>query len=256
MNFDNYKFRCSALGKIVSKSGKFTDGNKTYIEEVFIGEVFNVRKEVTSKFFEKGLFEEESGITMLNKTLYPKSILVKNKERKTNDFIHGEADCIKDGVVYDIKNAWDTFTFGKADLTHDYKWQLVGYMWLWELDKARLFYCLNNTPDHIFEAEARKMLWNNFISEDSPEYIEAYNNLKSKHTHDTKLIEERFKIWDIERNEDEIESLKKSIDMARCYMNELWAHREAILNKNRLLMGLPAGLLATPIDEGMMIESL
>lgn len=244
MNFDNYKFRCSALGKIVSKSGKFTDGNKTYIEEVFNGEVYNVRKEITSKYFEKGLFEEESGITLLNKTLYPKSIIVKNKERKENEWIHGEADCIKDGIVYDIKNAWDKFTFAKADLTHDYNYQLIGYMWLWELDKARLFYCLNNTPDHIFESEARKMLYTgNFISEESPEYIEAYNNLKEKHTHDNMPLEERFKLWDISRSDEQIEVLKKSITMARNYMNELWNDRQATIQKNRELMGLDSQLL-------------
>lgn len=244
MNFDNYKFRCSALGKIVSKSGKFTDGNKTYIEEVFNGEVYNVRKEITSKYFEKGLFEEESGITLLNKTLYQKSIIVKNKERRTNDWIHGEADCIKDGIVYDIKNAWDKFTFAKADLTHDYNYQLIGYMWLWELDKARLFYCLNNTPDHIFESEARKMLYTgNFISEESPEYIEAYNNLKAKHIHDSMPLEQRFKVWDISRSEEQIEVLKKSITMARNYMNELWNDRQATIQKNRELMGLDSQLL-------------
>ena len=79
MDFSNYKFRCSALGNIVSKSGKFTDGNKTYIEEVFIGELYGVRKESYGKAIEKGKYCEEDGITMLNKAIYPGSIVIKNR---------------------------------------------------------------------------------------------------------------------------------------------------------------------------------
>ena len=238
MNFNNYKFRCSELGKIISKSGKFTDGIKTHLEELFNAEVYKVRKEISSKYFEKGLFEEESGITLLNQTLYPKSIIVKNKERKANDWIQGEADCIKDGIVYDIKNAWDKFTFAKAELSHDYTYQLIGYMWLWELDNARLFYCLNNTPEHIIESEARSMFYKgNFTSQDSEEYKEAHENLKAKHIHDNLPLEERFKIWDIKRDDAIIEQIKLSITAARNYMNELYIAREESLQRNRKLMG-------------------
>ena len=110
-------------------------------------------------------------------------------------------------------------------------------MWLWNLKKARLFYCLNNTPDHIFESEARKMLWNNFVSEDSPEYIEAYNNLKEKHTHDSKPLEERFKVWDIELEDSDIEYMEKAVLLAREYLCSLNNERKERLAKNRELMG-------------------
>ena len=238
MDFSNYIFRCSALGKLLSKSGKFTDGNKTYLNELFVGAINGVRKEASSKYFEKGLFEEESGITLLNKALYPNSICVKNKERKSNEWINGEMDCKMYDIVYDIKNAWDVFTFGNADLTHEYEWQLRGYMWLWNVRNARLFYCLNNTPDHIFESEARKMLWNNFTSEDSPEYIEAYQNLKAKHTHENKPLWERFKVWDIAHDDNKIGELKTAIATARKYLCELWNEHEATIAKNKMLMGI------------------
>lgn len=236
MDFSKYSFRAHQFGKIVSASGKFTDGNKTYLNELFAGAVNNVRKEVTSKYFEKGLFEEESGISLLNETIYKGKLLVKNTERKNNGFVQGECDVIKDGIVYDIKNAWDVFTFEKSSLTHEYKWQLKVYMWLWNLEKARLFYCLNNTPDHIFESEARKMLWGQFISEDSPEYIEAYNNLKAKHTHDSKPLEERFKVWDIELEEGDITYMEKAVVLARKYLCELNNERLSRLEYNRSLM--------------------
>ncbi len=239
MNFDNYIFRASALGNIVSKSGKFTDGNKTYIEETFVGAIHNVRKEISSKYMEKGLFEEESGITLLNQTIYPKSILVKNKERKTNDFITGEADCIKDGIVYDIKNAWDKFTFGKSDLTHNYKWQLVGYMWLWEVQPSRLFYCLNNTPEHILVGEERKLFYSgNFLTFEDKEYLAKCEELRKRHNYDNMKLYERFKLWDVQLLEGDIETLKKSIVNAREYMSQLWLEHEAQILKNKKLMNL------------------
>jgi hypothetical protein len=237
MDFTNYKFRCSALGNIVSKSGKFTDGNKTYIDEVFAGIVHNCRKEVNSKFFEKGLFEEESGITLLNQTLYKNSLVLKNKERKENDFIHGEADCIKDGIVYDIKNAWDCFTFEKAELTHNYKWQLVGYAWLWGLDKARLFYCLNNTPEHLILDEERMLFYKgNYGTFENQDYVNDCFDLRKKHTHDNKPLQERFKCFDVEVLESDIESLKQSVVKAREYMNELFEIRNNRIKSNIELM--------------------
>src|SRR3954467_8564872 len=104
MDFSNYQFRCSALGKVVSKSGTLTDANKTYLSEVFIGEVYGIRRDITSKYFEKGIYQEEDGITLLQSALYPKKLVLKNKERLRNDFIHGEHDAKVDGIVYDIKN--------------------------------------------------------------------------------------------------------------------------------------------------------
>lgn len=235
MEFSNYKFRCSALGKIVSKSGQFTDGNKTYIEEVFIGELYGVRKEAYGKALEKGKYCEEDGITMLNKAIYPESIVIKNKERKSNDFIHGEMDTEKDGIVYDIKNAYDLFTFGKAELTHDYKWQLIGYMWLWGLKKGRLFYTLNNMPEHMLMAEERSLFYKNpgkYLTMESPDFLTDVEELRKAHNYDHMPIWERFKIWDVPFNEEDVEALKRAIIRAREYMQKLYQEHTEMIAKN------------------------
>lgn len=238
MNWSTYKFRCSALGKIVSKSGKLTDTNKTYLNELFIGETYGTRKEISSKYFEKGLFEEESGITLLNKTLFIGKLLVKNKERKSNEYIHGECDCIKDGIVFDIKNAWDLFTFGKASLTWDYQWQLVGYMMLWDVDESALFYCLNNTPEHIIMDEEKRMFYSQrkWISFEDPEYLEACENLRKKHNYDSIPLEERFKVFRLKCTEDMKDELKESITKARLYLQELQNEHDARIQENIGLM--------------------
>lgn len=237
MDFSTYIFRSHQFGNIVGAKGTMTEGNKTYLGDLFSGAINNTRKQVSSKYFEKGLFEEETGITLLNETLYKGKLLTKNKERRNNGWIQGECDCIKDGIVYDVKNAWDIFTFEKSTLSHEYKWQLKCYMWLWDVTDARLFYCLNNTPDHIFESEARKMFYaGNYISEESPEYIEDYNELKKHHIHDNKPLEERFKIWDVKLEEGDIEAMQLAINNARNYLCDLWNNREQRLKFNRELM--------------------
>lgn len=236
MDFSNYKFRCSALGNIVSKSGKFTDGNKTYIKDVFIGEIYGVRKEAYGKALEKGKYCEEDGITLLNKAIYPNGIVIKNKYRKSNDFIHGEMDAMKDGIVYDIKNAYDLFTFGKADLTHDYKWQLIGYMWLWGATSGRLFWCLNNMPEHLLIQEERSLFYKNpgkYLTTESDDYIQDCDELREAHNYSKMQIWDRFKVYDVPFSLDDIENLKKSITQAREYMSELYKEHHKMIEKNK-----------------------
>ena len=234
MDFLQYTFRAHQLGKIISASGKLTDGNKTYLKELFTGAITGTRKEVSSKYFEKGLFEEESGISLLNNTIYKGKLLTKNKERKNNGWVQGECDVIKDSIVYDIKNAWDVFTFENSALTHEYTWQLKCYMWLWEVTNARLFYCLNNTPEHLLIAEERKLFYaGNYISMENEEYLSDCEMLRKKHNHDSKPLEERFKIWDVNLTAEDIVTIQVAITKAREYLCDLQLDRASRLEYNR-----------------------
>jgi len=241
MDFSKHEFRCSALGKIVSKSGKLTDTNKTYLLDLFIGHINGIQKDITSKYFEKGIYQEEDGITLLQKTLHQGKLVLKNKERKRNGWIHGEKDTAVDGIVYDIKNAWDRFTFGKADLTWDYEWQGRGYMWLDGAEQFRLFYCLNNTPEHMLIDEERKLWYkHHFVSMEDPDYLDLCNELRKAHNYDNMPLEERFKVWDVEHSDEKIETLKACITAARAYLGELWGDHQSMIIRNRRLMGLPS----------------
>lgn len=237
--FDNYEFRCSALGKIMSSKGELTQSNKTYLLECFVGEIYGIRKEITSKYFEKGNLTEQDGLTLLNKALYKGNLLIKNTERKHNGWIHGEADCIApDEIIYDIKNAYDLFTFGKADLTHDYYWQLIGYMWLWNKNKGRLFYCINDMPESLLIDEERKLFYaNHFVTYEDQEYLRLCEELRAKHNYDDLRLEHRFKVWDVNHSDEEIERSKKQIKKARAYMNKLYDEHIQMIEKNQKLMG-------------------
>lgn len=246
MRFDNYEFRCSDLGKIMSNKGDLTQSNKTYLTEVFICEKNGIRKEISSKFLEKGNLTEQDGLTLLNKAIYPNNLLIKNTERRHNGWIHGEADCIApDDIIYDIKNAWDKISFGKADLTTDYYWQLVGYMWLWGKNKARLFYCLNNMPEVLLIDEERKLFYaNHFVTYEDPEYQKLCEEMRAKHNYDDMKLEERFKVWDVEHSDEEIGKLKTKILKCRKFLNDLYEKEMERIKYNRSLMGLPDVIIA------------
>lgn len=239
MNFNDYKFRCSSIGNIITKSGKVTDGMTTYLRKCFIEQSEGIRKDITSKYFEKGVFQEEDGISMLQNTIHRNSLVLKNKERKSNEFIQGEADCIVDGIIYDIKNAWDRFTFAEADLTWNYEWQLKGYMWLWGVDRGRLFYCLNNTPEHILLDEYKKLYYRHrFESDSDEEYVKLCMELKDAHTYDSMPLERRFKVWDVELTDSDIDRIETAVNVSRIILNNMAAEQAAMLEGNLKLMGL------------------
>lgn len=239
--FDDYLFRCSSLGKIVSKSGKMTDTIKSYLLELFIEEIYGVRKDIFGKALDKGIFCEEDGITMLQNTLLRGNLVIKNKERKKNDFIIGECDVYCNDTIYDIKNALNIITFAKADLSWDYKWQLVGYSWLWNTNKAVLYYCLNSMPEALLEEEKVSLFYKNrwkFSSHESEDYLKACKKLEEAHDYDNMPIELRFKFWDLDIMEEDIEELKECVIRARLYLNQLYDEHIKQIKANKIVMNI------------------
>ncbi len=240
--FDNYQFRCSALGNVVTASGKLTDGAKTYLGEVFIGEVYGVRREAYGKALEKGIACEEDGFALMNAAIYPGRFVAKIKEPKTNALIKGTPDTIMDGIVYDIKNAYDLFSFGKANLSHLYEWQIRGYMQLFDLQLGRLFYCINNMPEHILLDEERKMFYfqRRWVSMEDPTYLEACDALRSAHNYDNMPMWERFKVWDIERTHEDAIRIAVCVTQARQYLNQLLKEHQERIEYNKSLLSEPS----------------
>lgn len=236
--FDNWLCRCSALGKVVSKSGKLTQTTMTFLDEVFISEIYGTKKEAYGKALDKGIACEEDGFKMLNDVFYRGRFVAKVKEPKENEFIKGTPDTIIDGCVTDIKNALDLFTFGKAEMSWDYEWQVKGYMFLYNLQKGRLFYCLNNMPEHMVLEEQRKMFYTQkkWATFEAPEYLNACDELASAHNYDNMPLEHKFKFWDLERSVNDDNSIIASVINARHYLNEKHQqHEQMIINNFNLL---------------------
>lgn len=239
--FENYKFRCSALGNIVSKSGKMTETTKTYLMDVFIGELYGIRKDINSKYLDKGIACETAGVKMLNNTIYQgRAKFVKNVIEKSNEIIKGTCDvnANEDATITDIKNAFDRFTFGKANLTWGYEWQIKGYCMLFGREKGRLFYCLNDMPDYLVANEVQKAFYQgNFITQESEEFRQVEDNIRSSHIYTNIPIEERFKFWDLALTEKDIETIMQSVTVARMHLVDLYNEHLLMVEKNLNAMG-------------------
>jgi hypothetical protein len=153
-----HKFRASSLGLIMTDPKKETDllsvGAKTYVECLAKQFVYGYDEIVTSKYMEKGIAVEDNSIALYNEVFFTN--YTKNTERKTNQWLTGEADIVALDKIIDIKSSWSLSTFPVlADQGKDkgYEWQLRAYMMLWNVDTAELAYCLVDTPDDLIGYE-------------------------------------------------------------------------------------------------------
>lgn len=200
--------RCSSIGKLMaepkSKSeGPLSVGAKTYIRSMAAQEIFGVDFEVTSKEMEKGLLMEPEAIELLNRVRGLN--LVKNTERRANDWITGEADLF-DATArrgHDLKCSWSVATFPLvvADCEDKlYEWQMRGYMWLWDATEWEVNYALLSTPEHLARWEPASMHFVDHI----PEHM-------------------RITTWTVQRDAAKEAAMVEKIKAAREYFAEVVA---------------------------------
>lgn len=234
---DNQAIR---LGYLLEKQKSENDQklgktSESVVREIWVENELGRRKEIQSKYLDKGIEIEEQGIDLYCDV---EGVLgFKNKDRKENDYFTGECDLLISKRVDDIKVSWDLFTFLEAELTTSNYWQGQAYMDLWEKDKARTVYCLLDTPDHLLLDEFRRLSWKLCCQEeDIPDQLkyeiaknhiftdEAFDVARSAYfpnavVNDFVAIpaEKRVKIFEFERNQKDIELAYKRIESGRNY---------------------------------------
>lgn len=151
-------FRASSLADVMtepkSKGETLSAGAKTAVIKMAREFVYGYDTSISSKYLTKGIDCEQKSIDLLNSVLF--NSYQKNTERKTNDWITGEADLVCEDCIRDIKTSWSLETFPVlAELGEDktYYWQLQAYMWLYDKPKAEICYCLVNTPENLIGYE-------------------------------------------------------------------------------------------------------
>ena len=154
-------FRASALSAIMT-DGKGKDelsvGAKTYVTKLAKEFVYGYDERVSSKYMDKGLRVEDESIDLYNAVHLTSH--AKNLERKTNEWITGEADIVADDRIIDIKSSWCLTTFyvlADEGRSTGYEWQLRAYMWLWDKPRADIAYCLVSTPDDLIGYESKQL---------------------------------------------------------------------------------------------------
>jgi len=154
----NFKCRASALGKLMtnprSKSETLSQTTKSYLEEWVKEQIYGIKKQINSKYLQKGLALEDHAIEFYSVAM-DKDFMIKNLDHFEDDFFTGTPDCMHEGIVYDFKTSWDCFTFPLFDQEPDmgYYYQLQVYMHLTGLRKAKLVYTLQDTPDYLTHEE-------------------------------------------------------------------------------------------------------
>ena len=151
-------FRASALSAIMT-DGKGKDelsvGAKTYVTKLAKEMVYGYDERISSKYMDKGIRVEDASIDLYNAVML--ASYIKNTERRTNDWLTGEADIVATHKIIDIISSWSLTTFPVlAEQGEDkgYEWQLRAYMMLWEKPYAEIAYCLVSTPDDLIGWEA------------------------------------------------------------------------------------------------------
>lgn len=156
------KIRASSLAEIMTdpkgKDETLSVGAKTAITKQAKEFIYGFDERFSNKYTEKGILVEDHSIELLNSVMF--SNYQKNTERKTNEWLTGEADIVIPDQIIDIKSSWSLATFPALSSQGEdktYEWQLRAYMWLWDLDYAHIAYCLVNTPDHLVGFEDKKL---------------------------------------------------------------------------------------------------
>ena len=233
---------------------------KTELRKIFRSEKYNRTFSFTNKFVEKGIAQEEDGITTLQ--TYRKDVLnimtyfTKNTKRNHNGFISGESDLTDTNDFdncnegFDIKCSWDldTFPFKEDSLDYGYELQNQGYMWLSGTKKWTTCYVLVNVTEDLLYKEKMKWFYamGSPTSEDHKNYenyikkckeleiqlIFDYDRFVEKNPfHDMEIKKEDW-VYDIPLkdrviekvscyNQDTIDKIKERIEISRKYLKYL-----------------------------------
>lgn len=150
-----FKARASSAGILLtnprSKSETMAETVKTYLQEWTKEQIYGVRKEIKSKYLEKGTVMEgeaiEKAIEWANLPF-----VIKNEQHFEDEFFTGTPDVIGGDFIVDAKCSWDCFSFPlfETDVPEkNYYAQLQVYMHLTGKNHAKLVYVLLNTPEYI-----------------------------------------------------------------------------------------------------------
>lgn len=200
---------------------QLSQGAKTYVKDVFFGQRFDFEKRFTNKFVQKGNICEDRAINEVIKHL-GLPMVIKNEDHFRNDFIKGTPDTIFKPLNFqlDIKNVFypnglDSF---EEECSKNYEWQMHGYNWLTGVDHGFVVKVLMNPPESILEKEAYILMKEAGLNSMTDSFFEEVREL---YNFERKPIEDRIKIFKVTTDQKHIDQIKKCVNLANDYYNEL-----------------------------------
>jgi len=156
--------RCSSLHKIVGEPKTKADKDAGILSQTAKSHVIEIAKQNLFGFSSfDGSRETEKG-NALEKYAVDGSGLIralhfeKNTERRENEYISGECDIYYPAkrLIVDTKCSWDigTHPFFRCEAeakvkASGYDWQMQGYMWLFDCDRADIDFWLFPCPEDL-----------------------------------------------------------------------------------------------------------
>lgn len=173
---------------IQSTKYNLTDGQKTILRGLVRQCEFGYIDYVAADEMEKGLLVEKEARDLISEVL--KIALVKDDERKSNDWVTGKRD-IKANIIIDIKSAFTNSSFAKM-LDEEYKEnenylrQGDCYMELWGVKEGIVAHVLVDSPMEVVERKIRQVLtrqrlYNHITKEFSDEGMEIVRGIVHDH---------------------------------------------------------------------------
>lgn len=257
IDFSKYLVHSSAYGNLLTEpkakadkdAGLLSATVQQYLWEVYLEEKYQRKKEITTRYMEKGILQEEQSITVYCR--WAKKLYYKNEQRITNKYLTGEIDLTDNEDIYktfcgiDIKTSWDIFTFPKPNAKPNpmYEAQNLCYMDLTGAQEWKTSSVLVNAPQHQIMDEKRKLMYKLNCSEHDEEYIKAcqmternmiFNMAEFRaepenksfdfHTTDWCYdipLKERVRECHTKRDKDFIEAIPYTVGKARDFLNGL-----------------------------------
>lgn len=210
-------------------------GAKTAVETIFIEDRFAFRKQISSKYIQKGHMMEDKAIAIIADYFGLQGI-EKNETHYTNEYVQGTPDAIArlgfgEGFQFDIKNVYypdrlDGFT-DKLDPIYD--WQGKAYNWMLGFDHGFVVKILQNIPKPLLELEVKNLwkeagrAWNEDIPQSFFDEVAEYFNFEARLP-----LEDRIRIFKVETTKDDVEQMTNAVTLAREHYATLfdkWSNR-------------------------------
>lgn len=227
VNWDTVKFRASSWGNLLAESkDKKEPVGKTAAAELI--KIYNQvkygrKKDITTSQMDKGKIVEPESIKLFS--VVEGVFYYKNEDALENEWFTGHPDIFTgDSIqnaeeVSDIKSSWELDSFMPKLIEEPdkgYVAQLNVYYSLTGAQGGSIAYCLVDCPPEVLMAEKRKLLYAmNVISEESPEYLRASDELERLLTFPDIPMEERVIKKYVPRDEQLIEKMKAKVPIFR-----------------------------------------
>ena len=218
------KMQEELAGLIEKRDSEFRFGAtaKTYIRNCWLLNEYGCQEPVLTPQMLKGMVCELDSIGLLDSQVPSVVFRAKNEQRFENEWFTGEPDLLTDDWVEDVKTSWSLQTFfnvSKPDPIYYAQGQV--YMDLTGKSRFRLAHVLVDTPPLMLQEECRRYAWKFEGNEDHPEYKQIESRLNALHKVSHIPESKRIKVFEFERDDEFLDTLKSRVEQARRYYSAL-----------------------------------